>query len=169
MNSKHGTVHCIRCGAERRTLPSGAVRCHSCDAETHARRYKANPEKYRADARARYARLKNDPTRHRAVTQRMLGYHRKTLYGLSTADYEQLLTSQGGVCAICRKPPLGQTRNDATLHVDHDHDKGSVRGLLCRNCNLGIGFFEDDPALMESAILYLRASETRRTISLQQT
>jgi hypothetical protein len=94
----------------------------------------------------------------------MKRYVLKSLYGLSAADYAALLLSQGGVCAICGLPPANQTKNDSRLHVDHDHSSDAVRGLLCRECNLGVGFFEDDPGLMERAIAYLR-----RTASLKQT
>lgn len=168
MNSKPGMVHCIRCGAKRRVLPSGVVRCKSCDAARHALRYKANPEKYRAEGRTIYARKKNDPAWRSAVAKKMLNYNRTRLYGLPTAEYNKLLLAQGGLCAICAQPPLNQTRNDAMLHVDHAHGRNQARGLLCRNCNLGVGFFEDDPDLMERAAAYLRRAEDS-TITLEQT
>jgi len=52
--------------------------------------------------------------------------------GLTLDDYERLLAAQGGVCAICKRPPKQGGRR---LHVDHDHSTGSVRGLLCFICN----------------------------------
>lgn len=52
------------------------------------------------------------------------------LYGITAAQYDQMLEAQGGVCAVCGKPP-GKTR----LNVDHDHKTGLVRGLLCWTCN----------------------------------
>ena len=51
-------------------------------------------------------------------------------YGITCTDYDRLLAAQGGQCAICRKPPRKNR-----LHVDHDHDSGKVRGLLCVSCN----------------------------------
>jgi len=63
-----------------------------------------------------------------------------------------LLEHQHGVCAICR------TRPARTLCVDHCHVTGQVRGLLCSGCNLGIGQFKDNPALLQAAIAYIDAA-----------
>lgn len=80
----------------------------------------------------------------------------KKLYGLSVAEYDALVRQQYGVCAIC-----GNGRDHKHLHVDHDHDTGNVRGLLCNRCNRAIGLFEDDPAILRKAIAYLvRAKRT---------
>lgn len=72
-------------------------------------------------------------------------------FGLTSADYQALLASQGGVCAICGRPEHGRR-----LAVDHDHITGAVRGLLCRHCNLALGQFGDDPARIDRAASYLR-------------
>lgn len=78
--------------------------------------------------------------------------HRARRYGLAVGQYEQMLTEQGSVCLICRRPcPRG-----GELSVDHDHATGRVRGLLCQNCNSGLGMFQDDPALLGAAIDYLK-------------
>lgn len=71
-------------------------------------------------------------------------------YGIDLEGYQDLLDSQGGQCAICGTPPAGQP-----LQVDHDHDTGEVRGLLCRNCNLGLGHFQDELSRLRSASAYL--------------
>lgn len=68
-------------------------------------------------------------------------------YGLSPEQYEKLLTEQNGLCAICQKTEAH--------HVDHNHENGQVRGLLCSSCNLGLGHFKDDVALLSNAIHYL--------------
>lgn len=57
----------------------------------------------------------------------------RTQFGLSVTDYEEMLASQGGVCAICGNPPK---RNN--LSVDHDHVTGKIRGILCPRCNLHV-------------------------------
>lgn len=62
-----------------------------------------------------------------------------------------MLRSQGGGCALCHRPP----RPGKVLHVDHDHETGSVRGLLCFTCNNALGDFEDDPGRLRAAITYL--------------
>lgn len=58
-----------------------------------------------------------------------------------------MLAEQGGRCAVCAERPAE--------HVDHDHVTGKVRGLLCFNCNGGLGQFRDDPQILELAIEYL--------------
>ena len=70
---------------------------------------------------------------------------------VTDAEYEALLEAQGGVCRICQGPDT----SGRSLAVDHDHASGRVRGLLCGRCNLGLGTFKDDPALLAAAIEYL--------------
>lgn len=77
-------------------------------------------------------------------------YLRKT-YGISLEDYQSILSVQGGVCAICKKTPS----DNISLHVDHDHKTGFIRGLLCYQCNDGLGNFKDNKELLEKAIRYL--------------
>ena len=76
--------------------------------------------------------------------------HRCSTYG-SAFDYERLFRDQGGRCAICTRIPdiVG------TLQVDHDHDTGEVRALLCRDCNLMIGFARECPDALVRAATYL--------------
>lgn len=72
-------------------------------------------------------------------------------YGLSLKQYEQMLSDQNGVCAICS----GKTSR--RLAVDHDHQTGRVRGLLCGRCNAGLGQFKENPLMLHKAIRYLLA------------
>src|SRR6185369_3832400 len=74
-------------------------------------------------------------------------------YGILPEHYQAMLEYQGGVCAICRNAPTEH------LCVDHCHDTGRIRGLLCRKCNTGLGCYEDDAELMDMAIKYLRATK----------
>jgi hypothetical protein len=77
--------------------------------------------------------------------------HLKAKYGLTVEQYDELLASQGGGCAVC-----GRTATEKRpLHVDHDHVSGRVRGILCFNCNVGIGSFQDSPTVMLAALEYL--------------
>lgn len=69
--------------------------------------------------------------------------HLKVRYGLSESEYEEMLEEQGGVCAICGKPP-SQSRH---LDVDHNHETGEVRGLLCTKCNSEVGVVENSTRL----------------------
>lgn len=68
-------------------------------------------------------------------------------YGLTLGEYDGLLIAQRGKCAICAA--------EVPLCIDHCHESGQVRGLLCRECNLAIGLFADDAARLRAAAEYL--------------
>lgn len=72
-------------------------------------------------------------------------------YRLTLEEYDALLVAQDGRCAICREPKA----EGEHLHVDHCHETGNVRGLLCNSCNLGIAHMGEDPRLLHSAAVYL--------------
>ena len=74
-------------------------------------------------------------------------YHLKRRYGLTPAAFQRLWEAQGGECAICLTRPAD--------HVDHDHETGRIRGLLCFNCNGGLGQFGDDSMRLAMAVAYL--------------
>jgi hypothetical protein len=77
-------------------------------------------------------------------------------YGLTPEDYDRMLAEQGGVCAICGSPPDPEgVRAASRLHPDHDHATSVNRDLLCLNCNIGVGHFRDDPALLRAAAAYI--------------
>lgn len=75
-------------------------------------------------------------------------------YGITLQDYEDMLRAQGGVCAICGGVESNPKFN--RLSVDHCHDTGAVRGLLCNRCNRALGLLNDDAILLRKAISYLR-------------
>lgn len=74
-------------------------------------------------------------------------------FGISYVEYLTMLEAQGGCCAICGTNSTGKRKAFA---VDHCHDTGKIRGLLCSNCNTGIGNLRDNIGLLERAIEYLR-------------
>lgn len=90
---------------------------------------------------------KNNPEKYRAQKRR--GNLRRQ-YGLTEKEYENIASSQGGACAICR----GVSKK--TLAVDHDHKTGKVRGLLCWKCNYALGLLTDNAEFLGRAIIYLR-------------
>ena len=73
------------------------------------------------------------------------------LYGMTKEQYDALLRAQGGRCAICHKPLDGPRRPS----IDHNHETGEVRGLLCSACNRGLGAFQDDKKILKAALTYL--------------
>jgi hypothetical protein len=101
--------------------------CTSCDKEHH--------REYYASTRSRW-----------------LNRSRAKRYGITPDEYTRLFAEQNGVCAICRRPCK---RYGDVLPVDHDHGTGRIRGLLCENCNHGLGKFKDDPDLLIAAAAYL--------------
>jgi hypothetical protein len=97
----------------------------------------------------------NKQARNRPASSKAYAWRRKRLlrkYGLHWSEYQALLTAQHHRCAICGR--------DAVLGVDHDHNTGQVRGLLCNSCNVGIGHFRDSPALLLAASRYLLTQST---------
>lgn len=77
----------------------------------------------------------------------------KRKFGISLEEYEALANAQDFKCAICQKD---QSEFKIKLAVDHNHETKAVRGLLCKDCNTGIGLFKDNPSLLLSAINYLK-------------
>jgi hypothetical protein len=83
----------------------------------------------------------------------------KRNYGITLAEYNSILEKQGGVCAICGKPESAKDSNSGVarnLAVDHCHETGRVRGLLCTGCNTAIGKLTHDDGTLEAAKAYLR-------------
>lgn len=74
-------------------------------------------------------------------------FHLKRRYGITSEEVAAMVEAQGGSCAICRVRPAE--------HVDHDHETGDVRGILCFTCNVGLGNFGDEPSRLMLAYRYL--------------
>lgn len=79
--------------------------------------------------------------------------HLKRMYGMTLREYTTLLLRQGGTCALC--PATKARPSGGYLCVDHDHNTGAVRGLLCSSCNTAIGLLGDDPKRLLEAAKYL--------------
>jgi hypothetical protein len=82
----------------------------------------------------------------------------KNQYGITMAQYEALSRAQGHKCGICgtAEASIHRAGTKRELSVDHDHDTGEVRGLLCNRCNRGIGYFGDSVGGLLKAVAYLR-------------
>lgn len=77
-------------------------------------------------------------------------------HGLTRAEFDRMVADQGGGCAACGNPPTKRP-----LQIDHCHDTGQIRGLLCGNCNSALGHAKDDITRLESLIVYLKMSRGR--------
>ena len=84
----------------------------------------------------------------------------KRNYNLSLEEYRDLFIVQNNACAICERTTNSDGRS---LAVDHDHETGEVRGILCISCNRGLGYFQDDPILLEKASQYLYQNKLMET------
>jgi hypothetical protein len=92
----------------------------------------------------------------------MLKWRLKAKYNLTPGQWESIFVAQGRCCAICKTPtPNGNKRKNgtATWATDHDHKTGKVRGILCNNCNHGLGHFKDNQTLLRLATDYLDKAE----------
>jgi len=135
-------------------------------------RYRADPEKHKAYQREW---LRNNPENRRAASRRWRvnnpdkvkayrespetrAYSRnlrlKSEYGITQSDYDAMVEKQNGICPICEL--------EKKLVVDHDHETGKVRALLCGQCNTGLGSLKDSPQIVEKALQYLIEWERKR-------
>jgi hypothetical protein len=89
----------------------------------------------------------------------------KRYYGIDFKEYQKMHDDQNGLCAICGNPETAVHDGKArSLAVDHDHETGEVRQLLCRACNSGIGHLNDDMNRVEAAFLYLKRHQATKVI-----
>lgn len=73
-------------------------------------------------------------------------------YGITLAEHDALFALQNNVCAICKSETSGSKHS---FHVDHCHDSGVVRGILCHGCNIMLGAARDNPEILKAAVTYL--------------
>lgn len=132
----------------------GCRKCIECHCARSTASYAKNREK--VCARSAADRAKN-PEKYRA-------YELKHRFGLTLADYDAMLEQQDGVCAICKTATTG---GRGRFCVDHNHDTGVIRGLLCTNCNTMLGMAKDSPERLDAGAKYLRSA--RRTVAASAT
>ena len=138
-------LNCTKCGevknesefhAEaKNTLRNGKrTQCKACDLEKN-RKYLAQP----------------GMKEHKAKIKR--NNNRKNSYNFPPELFDERFEKQGQVCAICKSPDAG---GRGAFHADHDHRLMQPRGILCHNCNVALGNFQDNPEILQSAIEYLK-------------
>jgi hypothetical protein len=143
---------------DRKAKDGRRPECKACNLASRAKAYAANPQptidrvkKWQQENAGRlnaYRRqYRSRPDRKAADREG----HLKRKYGITLEDYDRMFDAQGGVCAIC-----GEARpEERTLHVDHDHETGAIRGLLCFRCNNALGDLREDVDLFQAAVNYL--------------
>ena len=139
--------HRKRCDVCRRRIHQAAQRrWRQANAEQVARKdraYKAtHADRINAQRRAR---------RTPAAAEAEARAKRMARYGLTPEEWDALLASQGGGCAICGT----HTPGGRGWHTDHDHATNQTRGILCSGCNPALGYMDDDPARLRAAADYL--------------
>lgn len=136
-SSRHLQHACIDCIKTLPPIPVGMKRCPGCLA-LHDRK-----TCYCRDCTSERRKARHTLEEGRAWS---LLYH----YDITPEEYDLMLFRQGGVCAICKQPETAFDKRILpirSLAVDHDHENGNVRGLLCGKCNFLLGVIESDPAL----------------------
>jgi hypothetical protein len=130
--------------------------CKACEDARHKAWYRRNRKRAIGYAKrwqeANAERVRDYQRQYRAEhAQQFREGHLRRVFDLTGAEYQALLDAQGGGCALCGRAP----RVGRSLHVDHNHETGAVRGLLCFRCNVGIGHFGEDTLRTADAIVYL--------------
>jgi hypothetical protein len=141
----------------RHQPPEGAklkpVECPQCG-ENDRTKFYVNKRGYKSNKLCRECHKKQCMVRWHARTPVEKQATRvKAMYGLEPEQYKEMHKVQQGKCAICNEEP----KTKRGLHVDHDHETGKVRGLLCHGCNVALGSFKEDVTLLNKAIEYLRS------------
>lgn len=90
-----------------------------------------------------------------AYRENRLEMERRRRTGWGSGNFEAMWQAQNGLCAICQVPMCRKGRAKNSVHADHDHSSGQTRGLLCSDCNRGLGCFKDSQANLLRAIAYL--------------
>jgi len=163
-----GPRKCTRCSEvkvpeefprDRGRTDGRAQYCKICSAQkSNLYRKVISPELHNERKKASYGRNRETFRRYRLMNR----------FGLTLERYREMFAQQEGLCAICRKPEVGTREgNVIELAVDHDHETGENRQLLCGNCNKGLGSFQDSVELLEAALVYLRAHKKPKLSAVQ--
>ncbi|WAU80726.1 endonuclease VII domain-containing protein [Streptomyces sp. Qhu-G9] len=185
--ASEGAKWCVRCGEtkpdaafapKRSNLDGLQHRCRDCAAGSDRKRQQATgralpargavPEGYKHCQGCGESKPQSEWYRRSSATGELASRCRacrsvrdradrlKRNYGLTEAERDEMIASQKGLCVICLKAPAVQ--------VDHCHKTGRVRGVLCFNCNSGLGLLRDDPDVMYRAADYLEGIAWKPTL-----
>lgn len=135
-------------GGKRRTTLR--PRCKTCILQDNRTYYNS------LAGREKMQKYQKEYLRRPGIKERRIGYQLKQNYGIGLSDKVEMWIKQGKSCAICQKTLL--TLREAKL--DHCHETGRIRKILCYLCNTGLGCFKDNTKLLQSAISYLDPQST---------
>ena len=117
-------------------------------------RYQENKEKRKAQAIA-WRKMNPEESKRSRRNSKL-----KIDFGITLEQYSTMLSDQGGVCKICRKPDT----SGRNLAVDHNHTTGCIRGLLCISCNTAIGLVKENENVLKAMISYLQDYKTQNLL-----
>lgn len=145
---ENGCKPCSKCGEAKPVAEFSRNKHRSSGYDAHCKKCHRRMPSQHGEARRKASR---DWYRRNGMARL-----RQTLYGLTPDEYDALMEKQAGVCAICGEPETQTYQgNPKCLAVDHCHDTGAVRGLLCSKCNVAIGMLNHDLGLLDRARVYL--------------
>lgn len=149
-------------------LTAGKKRCGTCGEAkfvTEFSRRGLNSDRLRSSCKDCVRVYERDRMRrryHNGYRDVMLQSNRRVKllkqYGLTEADFDAMMVAQEGRCAICGSTET-KAKNKKRLTIDHCHKTGVVRGLVCHNCNVGLGTFGDDISVLRAAVAYLAKTQ----------
>ena len=154
------TKKCSKCGDpkeldefgnDRSRKDGKSHRCLACARMANTQWYKEHPDKSIQATRRWQMRNAN----------KCLDTRLRRDYGITREAYDAMVTLRSGLCDICKQPETSYSRGGKLLKlaIDHDHATGTIRGLLCRDCNTAIGLMRDQPTRFIAAADYLRHLE----------
>jgi len=157
--NEHSKI-CTKCGVEKSSTEfylHGGSRCKEClRVQARMNKRKTYDREKNRVAKNKYRRAYPEKEKVRRKKQHLMhqkrdrNYHLKRKYGIGINEYDALFKTQNGLCSICNNPP-----GSKILYVDHNHSTKQVRRLICRDCNLGLGNFKDNPNLLRAGADYL--------------
>jgi hypothetical protein len=156
---------CTKCGQEKdfkmfhkdKHNPDGfTYACKECRNNAYNEYYKKNPEKQKEKNNSQKSNRKKYYSSVEGIKSSRRS-HLKRMFNISLEDYNELLERQNFKCVICNGYETSY-RNEV-LSVDHCHNTGKIRGLLCNTCNRALGLFKDNKELLTNAIKYLEQNE----------
>jgi hypothetical protein len=146
---------CTKCGNEKPTEEfywknkekgTRHSRCIPCFLQVNNDLREKNGSTWSKNRRDKYAA-------NAEIRKKTIARNRENLYGITDDEYNRIGVEQAGVCATCKK--IRRWRGTESLHVDHCHETGRVRGLLCYYCNAALGLIGDDIQTLQAMIEYL--------------